>query len=167
MAVGALSTLAIRAVDTRAGDQEPRAGVRRSGVAAWLSAVSLAGLGRPAGVHPDWEREATGAARAWLRLVDQGRHPASWAQAAPLLKEEVGPRDWDAALRATRTPLGRCFWRKLQSWASVEGPPGDLRGPYVVIRFASVFEGRSRAIETITPVLGPDGRWRVAAYFIS
>ena len=167
MAVGALSTLAIRAVNTQAGDQEPRAGVRRSEVAAWLSGLSLAGLGRPAGVHPDWERDATGAARAWLQLVDQGRHPASWAQAAPLLREGVGPRDWDAALRATRAPLGRCFWRKLQSWTAVEGPPGELRGPYGVIRFESVFEGRSRAIETITPVLGADGRWRVAAYFIS
>jgi hypothetical protein len=36
-----------------------------------------------------------------------------------------------------------------------------------VIRFDSVFERRRGATETITPVLGPDGRWRVAAYFIS
>jgi hypothetical protein len=49
----------------------------------------------------------------------------------------------------------------------VEGPSGALRGPYVVIPFESVFERRGRAAETITPVLGADGHWQVAAYFIS
>ena len=134
--------------------------------AAWLSALSLAGLGRPLAGRDDWEREATSVARSWLRLVDDGRHPASWSAAAPLLREEVGPQDWDAALRAARAPLGRCLWRKLLSRAAVEGSPGDLRGPYVVIRFESAFERQGSAVETITPVRGPDGRWRVAAYFI-
>jgi len=135
-------------------------------LAAWLSAVSLAGLGRPAGAHPDWEREAKGAAGSWLRLVDEGRHSASWAAASSLLKEEVGPSGWEAALRAVRAPLGRCLSRALRSSTVVEGPAGDLRGPYVVLRFESVFEGEDSATETVTPVRGPDGRWRVAAYFI-
>ena len=167
MAMGALSSLVPSPVSGRAGEMEGQAEARRSDLAAWLSGLSLAGLGRPVGARPVWEREATGVARSWLRLVDDGRHPASWAAAAPLLREEVGSREWDAALRAVRAPLGRCLWRKLQSQAVVEGPPGALRGPYVVIRFESVFERRSGAAETITPVLGPDGRWRVAAYFIS
>jgi hypothetical protein len=118
------------------------------------------------GTRPDWERAATGVARSWLRLVDGGRHLASWTAAAPLLREEVGPREWNAALRAVRAPLGRCLWRKLRSRAVFEGPSGALRGPYVVIQFESVFERRGRAAETITPALGPDGRWHVAAYFI-
>ena len=167
MAVGALSTMAFRPARERAGEEDGRVEGRRSGVAAWLSAVSLAGLGRPVGGRADWEREATSVARSWLRLVDDGRHPASWSAAAPLLREEVGPQDWDAALRARRGPLGRCLWRKLQSRAAVEGSPGDLRGPYVVIRFESAFERRSLVTETVTPVRGTDGRWRVAAYFIS
>ena len=166
MALGALSTLAIPPAGARAGEQEARAQTRRSDLAAWLSALSLAGLGRPVGTRADWEREASSVARSWLRLVDDGRHPASWAAAAPLLREEVGLREWDAALRSVRAPLGRCLWRKVRSRAAVEGPPGALRGPYVVIQFDSVFERRSRAAETITPVLGADGRWRVAAYFI-
>ena len=166
MAVGALSTLAIRPARARAGEQGARSGARRSELAAWLSALSFAGLGRPAGAHPDWEREATGIARAWLRLVDEGRQRASWTSAAPLLRQEVGPAEWNAALRAARAPLGRCFWRKLQSCAVVEGPTGDLRGPYVVIRFESVFERGTRATETVTAMRGPDGGWRVAAYFI-
>ena len=167
MALGALSTLVTCPVRARAGEPDGRSEARRSELAAWLSALSLAGLGRPLGARPIWEREATSVARSWLRLVDDGRHPASWAAAAPLLREEIGSHEWDAALRAVRAPLGRCLWRKLLSQAVVEGPPGALKGPYVVIRFESVFERRSRAAETITPVLGPDGRWRVAAYFIS
>jgi hypothetical protein len=166
MALGALSTLATFPVYERAGSPEAQAGTTRSDVAAWLSALSLAGLGRPAGAHPGWERDATSVARSWLRLVDDGRHPASWAAAAPLLRAEVGPSEWDAALGAARAPLGRCLWRRLLSRAVVEGPPGPRQGPYVVIRFESLFARGKGAVETITPVLGPDGRWRVAAYFL-
>jgi hypothetical protein len=165
MAVGASITLAARPDGARAGEPEKQ-GARRSDLAAWLSALSLAGLGRPVGGRPEWEREASCVARSWLRRVDDGRHPASWAEAAPLLRQEVGAREWDAALRAVRVPLGRCLWRQLRSRVTVEGPPGALRGPYVVIRFESSFERRAAAAETVTPVLGPDGRWRVAAYFI-
>ena len=166
MAMGALSSLVPYPAGGRAGEREGQAGAGRSDLAAWLSGLSLAGLGRPVGARPIWEREATNVARSWLRLVDDGRHPASWAAAAPLLREEVGSREWDAALRAVRVPLGRCLWRELHSVSVVEGPAGARRGPYVVIRFESVFERRSHAAETVTPVLGPDGRWRVAAYFV-
>jgi hypothetical protein len=167
MALGALSALASRPVRVRACEQDEPAEARRSGPAAWLSALSLAGLGRTVGGQPDWEREATGATRSWLRLVDDGRHPASWTSASPLLREEIGPLEWEEALRAVRVPLGRCLWRRLQSRSVVEGPSGDRRGPYVVVRFESVFERRADAVETITLAFGPDARWRAAAYFIS
>ncbi len=166
MAVGALSTFAARSALSGAGGQKTRPGARQSEVAAWLSALSFAGLGRPAGSHPDWERDATCSARAWLRLVDDDRHFESWSEAASLLREEVSPRDWAEALRRTRAPLGRCLCRKPEPCAAVEGPPGERRGPYVVTRFESVFERRGHAIETVTAMRGPDGRWRVAAYFI-
>ena len=166
MAVGALSTLALRPARGKTDEREGRAEARRPELAAWLSALSFAGLGRPVGARPDWEREAGDAARSWLRLVDAGRQRASWTSAAPLLRQEVGPAEWEAALRAARAPLGRCFWRTLQSCAALEGPTGDLRGPYVVIRFESVFERGTRATETVTAMRGPDGGWRVAAYFI-
>lgn len=158
--------MAFRPARQSAGEPTGHGEGRRSKVAAWLSALSFAGLGRSVGARPHWEREADGAIRPWLRLVDGGRHRASWASASPLLRRGVGPGEWESALRAVRTPLGRCFWRKLQSCAAVEGPPGDLRGPYVVIRFESVFEHGSRAIETVTAMRGPDDRWRPAAYFI-
>jgi hypothetical protein len=136
-------------------------------IAAWLSGLSLAGLGRPAGAQPEWTRDAARSARAWLRLVDEGRDGASWSTASSLLRAEVGPGDWSAALQVSRAPLGKCRWRALRSSEALEGPPGDLRGPYVVLRFESSFEGRPSIVETVTPVRGPDGRWRVAAYFLA
>jgi hypothetical protein len=65
-----------------------------------------------------------------------------------------------------RTPLGRCLSRTLRSHKLVDSLPGAPKGPYVVLQFESDFERREHAVETVTPVLGPDGRWRVAGYFI-
>ena len=162
---GAVSKLATP-VGVRPRRKQADAGTR-SARAAWLSALSLAGLGQPLGLRPDWERDATGVAAHWLRLVDEGRHAASWTAAAPLLREEAGPTEWDAALQAVRDPLGRCLSRALRSRTAVAGPPGDLQGPYVVIRYETAFERCGCATETVTPVLGADGRWRVAAYFVA
>jgi len=134
--------------------------------AAWLSAISLAGLGRSLGPHPAWERRAAEAARDWLRLVDDGRHAASWSSASPLLRQGAERAAWEVALRAARTPLGRCLSRRLRSQVAVEGPCEELPGPYVVVRYDTVFEHLWRATETVTPVLGKDGCWRVAAYFV-
>ena len=166
MAVGALSTPAFCPAYAGVFREVASARGRQPERVAWLSALSLADLGRPVAGHADWEREATSVALSWLRLVDVGRHSASWSAGAPLLREGLRPSDWDKALRSARAPLGRCSWRTLQSREAVLGPAGDLRGPYVVIRFESAFERRGQVVETVTPALGTDGRWRVAAYFI-
>jgi hypothetical protein len=43
------------------------------------------------------------------------------------------------------------------------GPPD---GEYVVIQFETSFENKKSAIETVTPMLDQDGKWRVSGYFI-
>ncbi len=166
MAVGALGTMALRRPLAGGAGDGATDDRRRSELVAWLSALSLAGLGQPTGLDPGQQREAKSAAGAWLRLVDSGRHPAAWGQAAPVLREEAGPVEWEAALRAVRAPLGRCYWRTLQSGTPALGPTGAHRGPYLVLRFETVFERRHPVVETVTTVQGPDGRWRVAAYFL-
>ena len=40
------------------------------------------------------------------------------------------------------------------------------QGEYVVIEFASRFENRPLAVETVTPMRDKDGAWRVSGYFI-
>ena len=49
---------------------------------------------------------------------------------------------------------------------AIRRPSGAHRGPYLVLRFETVFERRHPVVETVTTVQGPDGRWRVAAYFL-
>jgi len=45
-------------------------------------------------------------------------------------------------------------------------PEGVPDGEYVVIRFETSFENKKSAIETVTPMLDQDGKWRVSGYFI-
>ena len=35
-----------------------------------------------------------------------------------------------------------------------------------MIQFDTVFEKKSSAVATVTPMLDPDGAWRVSGYFI-
>lgn len=133
---------------------------------AWLSAMSLAGLTRPLGADQGAEKKAAASARAWLNLVDTGRYATSWEQAAPAFKRAVTQAQWDQAVHSVRTPLGRCLWRRLRSHELVDSPRGGPKGHYVVLQFESDFEHRKAAVETVTPVLGRDDRWRVAGYFI-
>jgi uncharacterized protein DUF4019 len=143
----------------------PAMGTRREFVA-WLSALSLAGLSRPLGADQGAEEQAADAAREWLRLVDGGCCASSWEEAAPMFRIAVAPEQWDEAVHSVRTPLGRCVSRALRSRRLVDGFSGGPRGPYVVLKFDAEFEHGAHAVETVTPVRGPDDRWRVASYFI-
>jgi hypothetical protein len=64
----------------------------------------------------------------------------------------------------------RCPLRALTSPRSSrqysEKLPGAPDAKYVTIRYETVFERRASAVETITPMLDPDGVWRVAGYLI-
>jgi hypothetical protein len=44
--------------------------------------------------------------------------------------------------------------------------PGAPDGDYVVIRFATSFEKKKSAIETVTPMRERNGTWRVSGYYI-
>jgi Protein of unknown function (DUF4019) len=132
----------------------------------WLSALGLLGLGRPLRMSSRDQHDATVAASSWLALVDAGLDDLSWDEAAPVLRLAVGREAWRTAVRAARGSLGWCVSRRLRSRVPVEAPAEAPKGPYVVVRFESTFEGSARAVETVLPALGPDRRWRVAAYFI-
>jgi hypothetical protein len=135
---------------------------------ATLSALSLVGLSRPlsADTPAPSEADAEAAARAWLDLVDAGRYPESWDEAAPVFQAAITKPQWAQALAAVRQPLGRCLSRAVRTRKTVESRPNGPKGPYVVIEIAARFEAKPEAVETVTPALGADGRWRVAGYFI-
>jgi hypothetical protein len=112
------------------------------------------------------EDAAQAAAESWLKLVDEGSYDASWDQAAKLFKGAMTKEQWKQAAAGVRGPLGKLVTRKVKSRDYTEKLPGAPDGKYVVILIDSVFEKKVFAVETITPMLDPDGAWRVSGYFI-
>jgi hypothetical protein len=65
-----------------------------------------------------------------------------------------------------RKQVGALVSRKLKSAQYATSLPGAPSGKYVVIQYDSVFQNKSDAVETVTPMLDKDGQWRVSGYFI-
>lgn len=110
--------------------------------------------------------QAVKVAESWLELVDRGEFDKSWQEAAAYFQQAVGREQWQQTLVAVRRPLGEVGSRELLEAtfkSSLEGAPD---GSYVVIRFKTSFSNKVDALETITPMLDPDGQWRVSGYFI-
>ncbi len=124
-----------------------------------LALSPCAGAGEPVD-------EALTAAETWLALVDAGRYGESWSEGAAYFRKAVNQNQWEKALEAVRTPLGKALSRQRLSADFTTSLPGAPDGRYVVIRFQTAFEHKNQSIETVTPMLDPDGIWRVSGYFI-
>ncbi|MBA5603997.1 DUF4019 domain-containing protein [Duganella sp. FT3S] len=110
--------------------------------------------------------KANKSAQSWLALVDTKQYAATWEQAAPPFKAAITKSDWENAVAAARSPVGELEQRVLISASYTEELPSAPRGQYVVIQYKSKFSKKHTAVETITPMKGPDGTWRVSGYFI-
>lgn len=132
---------------------------------AWVCAVGAL-LVAPSAAADKPEDAAQAAADSWLKLVDEGNYDVSWDQAAKLFKGAVTKEQWKQAAAGVRAPLGKLVSRKVKSRDYTERVPGAPDGKYVVIQFDTVFEKKASAVETVTPMLDPDGAWRVSGYFI-
>lgn len=132
--------------------------LKRNLIAA-LVAVTLWAGGKP-------EDLAQAAAESWLKLTDAGDAEDSWEQAARLFQGAVTQEQWKQALAGVRPPLGKVISRQVISRRYRENAPGAPDGKYVIIRYWTVFEKKASAVETVTPMLDPDGVWRVSGYFI-
>ena len=109
--------------------------------------------------------DAKAAALAWLKLVDDGKYADSWKEAASFFKGKVTELKWAGALNQSREPLGSVTKRELRTAEFTHEVPRAPPGDYWVIQFATELEGTA-AIETVTPMLDPDGKWRVSGYYI-
>ena len=114
--------------------------------------------------HPEIAAES--AALAWLGLVDAGQYSASWDAASALFRQHILQSQWQTAAANARAPLGALKSRKVQSATFTRSVPGAPDGEYVIVTFASSFENKGSAIETVTPMLDTDGSWRVSGYYI-
>ncbi len=113
------------------------------------------------------EEEAQKAAEKWLALTDAGKSVESWEISAGYFKKAVPKEKWEASLEAVRKPLGELVSRKLKSAKYAKTLPGAPDGEYVVLKFDTSFANKKVAVETVTPMLDKDGKWRVSGYFVN
>lgn len=134
---------------------------------AFLMVVGFLLLAVPVlGAEPEKEAAAVAAAETWLGMVDQGDYAGSWREAAEYFKNSLSQGQWDQALQAARKPLGKLVSRTVKTKTYATSLPGAPDGEYVVIEFQTSFENKKAAIETVTPMMDKDGKWRVSGYFI-
>ena len=105
-------------------------------------------------------------AQKWLDLIDSSEYAASWSEAAPYFQNNITSEEWEKTLQGVRQPLGETVSRQLESKQYMTSLPGSPDGEYVVIQYNTVFDNKQSAIETVTPMLDKDGRWKVTGYFI-
>ena len=112
------------------------------------------------------EKAALNAAEAWLQLIDAGKYSESWQEAAEYVRKLVSRQNWQRTFQGTRQPLGKLVSRKLKSTRFTTSAPGAPDGQYVIIQYDTKFQNKASAVETITPMLDKDGKWRVSGYYI-
>ena len=116
--------------------------------------------------NPKAEAAALSAAETWLTLVEDQKYGESWDEAAKVFKEAIPRENWIQTMQSVRKPLGKTLNRELKTSTYRTTLPGAPDGEYVVIQFETSFENKKSAIETITPALDKEGKWRVSGYYI-
>ncbi len=109
---------------------------------------------------------AVESAQSWLKLVDEGAYEQSWFESAEYFRRNVSQEQWKSALDGVRKPLGKMLSREVINSTYTTQVPGAPDGQYVIIQFKTSFENKQNAVETITPMMDSDGRWRVSGYYI-
>lgn len=112
------------------------------------------------------EKLAIASAQSWLEFVDTEKYAECWEEAAELFKSAISEAKWSENIQVVRKPLGKVISRKLNSQEYMTSLPGAPDGEYVVIQYNTEFEHKKAAVETITPMLDDDGKWRVSGYYI-
>ena len=120
----------------------------------------------PALANETAEKKAVEVSNNWLILIDGGGYAESWKTAATFFKNAVSKEQWEQSLNIARKPLGKAIKRNVKSKQYTTSLPGAPDGEYMVIRYETVFENNKSSIETVTPMIDKDGKWRVSGYYI-
>lgn len=112
------------------------------------------------------EKAAVISAKKWLNLVDGEKYAESWREASELFRNAIRQKQWKQSVQAARKPLGKLVTRKIRAKTYTTSLPGAPDGEYVVIQFETSFENKKEAVETVTPMMDKDGKWRVSGYYI-
>ena len=106
------------------------------------------------------------AAQSWLAHIDSGNYARSWKESSAYFRGAMTEKGWVDALNGARKPLGKLTSRKLTKTQSARSLPGAPDGNYVVMQFATGFENKKDAVETVTFMREKDGKWKAAGYHI-
>ncbi len=106
------------------------------------------------------------AAKSWLALTDAGKYAESWRAASPTFQAKITQAQWVSAVQSAREPLGKAGKRTLKSGQHTALLPGVPPGDYAVLAYATDFEKKGAATETVILTHDADGKWRVTGYFI-
>lgn len=112
------------------------------------------------------EVAAQAAAEKWLALVDAGKYGESWQASAESFQKAIPQSTWEQTLSSIRGAIGALVSRKLKSATYSKSLAGAPDGDYVVLQFETEYANKKAAVETVTPMLGKDGVWRVSGYYI-
>lgn len=132
----------------------------------WVFVLSVCLGGVAVQAEESATKAATAAAEGWLGQVDTGKYAESWQGASTLFRGAVTEPKWVESLHGVRTPLGELVSRQLKSAQLSTSLPGAPDGHYVVMQFATRFEHKQAAVETVTCMQEKDGRWKAAGYYI-
>ncbi|MBA4147515.1 MAG: DUF4019 domain-containing protein [Verrucomicrobia bacterium] len=127
--------------------------------------LAFAGCGKSGPPTPQ-EQAATDAALSWLALVDKGSYAESWEETATVFKKAVTRDQWVNTLKAGHNPAGQVESRTVLKREYMTSLPNTPKGEYVVIQFKTHFANKKNAVETVTPMMDSDGRWRVSGYYV-
>lgn len=107
-------------------------------------------------------------ARSWLALVDLADWDASFAAAGRSFRDPNTIAMWRDASEQARAPLGAMIERKAMTVDFVQSGTdrtGAESGEKAIVRFATHFENRRDAVETVT-LEQEHGEWKVVGYLI-
>ena len=101
-------------------------------------------------------------ARAWLRLLDEGRYAQSWLDTSALFRSAIPENRWLAVMKSMRTHLGVPTSRQLVRTRETPRFPDLPDGLYLVLEFETAFSSGQLTDEDVVLVHEPTGDWRVA-----
>lgn len=106
------------------------------------------------------------AAEEFLLLIDTSQYAKSWEEASSFFKSQLSKETWVKQISSLRPAFGKVTNRTILGAQNVSQLPGAPDGQYVVIQYNTSFENKRKAVETVTPMLDKDGKWRVSGYYI-
>ncbi len=117
-------------------------------------------------IDPQVLTAGTEAAEDFLQLVDAEEFEQSWNSSSSLMREKIFLEVWNQQIPAMRSRVGKLNNRKQDNASFSDWAEDAPDGQYLTFKYASSFEKKAAAMETVILILEEDNRWRVAGYFI-